>query len=154
MPGDSGVTWLQWVLSTTTSAHAATGRIGRPAFPAPSEFGGRDIDSKTRADCAARMRSCDWNRDVDANTHPSCPGLTRASINLRKSIFRRRWIFRARPRSTEGVGGARGGGGERERANVRGGGALPASPSLSRVPLTRSQDARDLSPQAGRGKKT
>jgi hypothetical protein len=32
-------------------------------------------------------------------------------------------------------------------------GGLSASPSLPRVPLTRSQDARDLSPHAGRGEK-
>src|ERR1700704_6912718 len=40
MPGDSGVTWLTSVRSTTLIAHAAIGRIGRPAFPAPSDWGG------------------------------------------------------------------------------------------------------------------
>src|SRR5437773_3104539 len=34
------------------------GRVGRPAFPAPSEFSGRMFTSKTRAYRAARSRSC------------------------------------------------------------------------------------------------
>src|ERR1700738_3238144 len=38
-----GVTWLTRVRSTTTIAHAAIGRIGRPAFPAPSLFRGREV---------------------------------------------------------------------------------------------------------------
>src|SRR5438067_13797784 len=33
------------------------GRIGRPAFPAPSEFSGAGLQSKTRAKGAARSRS-------------------------------------------------------------------------------------------------
>jgi len=37
MLGASGVTWLTCVRSHTTIEHAAIGRIGRPAFPAPSD---------------------------------------------------------------------------------------------------------------------
>src|ERR1700683_3456989 len=36
MPGDSGVTCQRVCALPTTIAHTAIGRIGRPAFPAPS----------------------------------------------------------------------------------------------------------------------
>src|SRR3984893_11232292 len=41
MPGVCRCDLTTRVLSTTTSAHAAIGRIGRPAFPAPSDWRGR-----------------------------------------------------------------------------------------------------------------
>src|ERR1700704_54130 len=43
MRGDSGVTRLTRVRSTTIIAHAAIGRIGRPAFPAPLFEGRQDF---------------------------------------------------------------------------------------------------------------
>ena len=48
MPGDSGVTV---VTNACAFYHCARGcgRIGRPAFPAPSDFTGRDVEGKTRA---------------------------------------------------------------------------------------------------------
>src|ERR1700741_2974019 len=57
MPGDSGVTCLTRVRYTTTYAHAALGRIGRPAFPAPSDWRGRNEPAKPRATHAARSRT-------------------------------------------------------------------------------------------------
>jgi hypothetical protein len=41
--------------------------------------------------------------EVSTQTHSSCPGLTRASINLRKTIFEegRRWIAGSSPAMTE-----------------------------------------------------
>jgi hypothetical protein len=38
--------------------HEGCGRIGRPAFPAPSESRGREVQAKTRAKHAARSRIC------------------------------------------------------------------------------------------------
>jgi hypothetical protein len=61
------------VLSTTTIAHAAIGRIGRPAFPAPSGFQKAGIKIKTRAQRAARIAklwllfTLPWRGRVDAN---------------------------------------------------------------------------------------
>src|SRR5580704_4242544 len=57
MPGVSGVT----VVTNACAFYHCTrgcGRIGRPAFPAPSEFRGRDEQAKTRAKRAARSRNC------------------------------------------------------------------------------------------------
>src|SRR5260221_9211557 len=85
MPGDSGVLVVTRVRSTTTKCTRGRGCNGHPAFPTPS-FRAND-KCKPRAHRAARMRGCVWNRDVDANTHSSWPGLTRASISLRKNIF-------------------------------------------------------------------
>jgi hypothetical protein len=45
-------------------AHAAIGRIGRPAFPAPSDEEGKEIESKARANCAARSRGRVWERGL------------------------------------------------------------------------------------------
>jgi hypothetical protein len=56
MPGDSGVT----VVTNARAYYHYTrgcGRIGRPAFPAPSDFRERKVDGKTRAQDAARSRS-------------------------------------------------------------------------------------------------
>jgi hypothetical protein len=52
----SGVTV---VTNTRANYHYARGcgRIGRPAFPAPSDFRRRDVKNKTRADHAAGSRS-------------------------------------------------------------------------------------------------
>jgi hypothetical protein len=58
MPGDFRCDLTTRVLSATTSAHAAIGRIGRPAFPAPSFRRGRNARAKTRAKRVARMRRC------------------------------------------------------------------------------------------------
>ena len=55
------------------------GCSAHPAFPAPSDFLRARDTCKPRADRAARTRS-----RVDTH-HSSCPGLTRASITLRKS---------------------------------------------------------------------
>src|ERR1700676_2492332 len=68
MPGDSGVTLRTRVHSTTTIAYAACGRIGRPAFPAPSAWRGREF----KANLAQNMR-----RDRDA-MHSDLPSLHRA----------------------------------------------------------------------------
>jgi hypothetical protein len=51
MPGDSGVT-----VATTCTLSAAAHR--RPAFPAPSDQEGKEVQSKPRATCAARSRKC------------------------------------------------------------------------------------------------
>src|ERR1700730_8065317 len=56
MPADSvepGVTTTRAYYHTTRGC----GRIGRPAFPAPSVVRGREVQSKTRAKHAARSRS-------------------------------------------------------------------------------------------------
>ncbi|SHG42487.1 hypothetical protein SAMN05444169_2395 [Bradyrhizobium erythrophlei] len=106
MPGVSRCDLTTRVRSTTLIAHAAIGRIGRPAFPAPSERRGRNEQARL----ARNMR-----RDRE-----SVAGFTS-------------------PRVRGEVGAKR---------RVRG--TLSES-GLQRVPLTRSQDARDLSPQAGRG---
>src|SRR4029077_14792637 len=37
--------------------HTGRGCSGHPAFPAPSDFKGREVSSQTRADGAARSRS-------------------------------------------------------------------------------------------------
>ena len=58
MPGVSRCDLTTRVRSTTLIAHAAIGRIGRPAFPAPSDWRGRNEHSKTRAKPAARSRFC------------------------------------------------------------------------------------------------
>jgi hypothetical protein len=47
-----GVTWLTRVPTTNPSAHAAIGRIGRPAFPAPSDEEG----GTSRPNLARNMR--------------------------------------------------------------------------------------------------
>ena len=56
MPGDSGVTVV--TNARVTTLHARLRAHRRPAFPAPSEFRGWDVPSKTWAQCAARSRSC------------------------------------------------------------------------------------------------
>ncbi|HTE93153.1 MAG TPA: hypothetical protein VK678_06555, partial [Bradyrhizobium sp.] len=43
MPGDSGVLVVTRVRSTTTKCTRGRGRIGRPAFPAPSDQEGKEI---------------------------------------------------------------------------------------------------------------
>jgi hypothetical protein len=43
VPGDSGVTCMLVCASTTTYAHETAGRIGRPAFPAPSIWRGWEL---------------------------------------------------------------------------------------------------------------
>jgi len=56
MPGVSGVTVVTnaaCLLHTTRGC----GRIGRPAFPAPSDYRGQDVQDETRAKEAARSRS-------------------------------------------------------------------------------------------------
>src|SRR5258705_5626918 len=52
----SGVTVVTNACAFYTT-HAAAGRTGRPAFPAPSDFRGWDVSGKTRAKRAARSRS-------------------------------------------------------------------------------------------------
>jgi hypothetical protein len=56
-----------------------------PAFPAPSVFEAKDFWHDPDA-----MRA--------AGRSLSCPDLIRASINLRKDFFRRRWIIGPSPR--------------------------------------------------------
>src|SRR5258708_23916011 len=56
MLGGAGVAGLRRVRSITTIAHAASGRIERPAFPAPSDLRGWEFPGKTRAKHAARSR--------------------------------------------------------------------------------------------------
>src|SRR6202166_5411726 len=58
MPGVCRCDLTTRVLNSTISAHAAIGRIGRPAFPAPSFRRGRNEQAKTRARHAARSRIC------------------------------------------------------------------------------------------------
>ena len=96
MPDVSGVT----VVTNACAFYHCTrgcGRAERPAFPAPSELRGRNEQAKPRAKSAARSRSCVWDGDVDANPHPSCPGLTRASINLRIAPFSKKMDCRVEP---------------------------------------------------------
>ena len=57
MPGVFRCDLTTRVRNSTISAHAAIGRIGRPAFPAPSERRARKFSSTARAKCAARSRS-------------------------------------------------------------------------------------------------
>ena len=78
MPGVFGVTCLTRVPSTHDFRTCGGGRTRRPAFPAPS-VGRANVSGITRA-----LRV--------AIVHSSCPGLTRASINLRKKFSRRGWI--------------------------------------------------------------
>ena len=78
------------------------GRIGRPAFPAPSDWRGRDVSSKTRAECAARSRSCDcgclkfessYVVPAKAGTHSHRRSLVRrGGCSSIKSKRRRLWI--------------------------------------------------------------
>ena len=56
MPGRSGVTVVTMLVCFFHCTRGC-GRIARPAFPAPSEFQGTGIQSKPRAQHAARSRS-------------------------------------------------------------------------------------------------
>ncbi len=58
MPGRSGVTVV--TNSRVFYYTRGCGRIERPAFPAPSDLRRRDVSGKTRAERAARSRSCVW----------------------------------------------------------------------------------------------
>src|SRR5487761_2347218 len=59
-------------------AHAAIGRIGRPAFPAPSEYRGRELTGEPRAKRAARSRNCGcilWSGEARSSIqHPLVVG--------------------------------------------------------------------------------
>src|SRR6202051_2235168 len=89
MPCDSGVTGLTRVRSPTLIAHAAIGRIGRPAFPAPSDWRVRKFLANLGRIARREREAVARKRDVDANTHSSCPGLTRASITLHKNLSKK-----------------------------------------------------------------
>src|SRR6266568_4574039 len=58
MPGRSGVTVVTTLVCFVLFRTRGCGRIGRPAFPAPSDLRRRDIKGKTRAKPAARSQSC------------------------------------------------------------------------------------------------
>jgi hypothetical protein len=72
MSDDSGVTCQRVCVLPITMAHAAIGRIGRPAFPAPSNGRGREFHGKPRAGCVARTRNC-------ARSTPLPPRATRVA---------------------------------------------------------------------------
>jgi hypothetical protein len=106
MPGDSGVLVVTRVRSTTTKCTRGRGCNGHPAFPTPSL--GRKInaqlgriaprDREAASGIVLLLESfevgvCTKRYLTPCNTtHPSCPDLIRASINLRDNFFRRRWI--------------------------------------------------------------
>ncbi len=94
-PGDSGVLVVTRVRSTTTSAHEAAGATGIRRSPRPL-LGARFING-SGAWRGEGVKVCLESRC----RHSSCPGLTRTSINLRETIFRRRWIAGAGPAMTE-----------------------------------------------------
>ena len=58
VPGETGVTVVTMLVCFVLFRTRGFGRIGRPAFPAPSDFSGAGLQSKTRAKGAARSRSC------------------------------------------------------------------------------------------------
>jgi len=58
MPGDSGVTVVTNACAFYTTR--GCGRIGRPAFPAPSVFRGGIRTHNSDAIRVARMRTCIW----------------------------------------------------------------------------------------------
>src|SRR6202043_2338891 len=62
MPGDSGVTVMTCVRATLNFCTQDCGRIGRPAFPAPSIVRGREIQDQTSRKPAARSRKCGCKR--------------------------------------------------------------------------------------------
>ena len=109
--GRSGVLVVTRVRSTTTKCTRGRGCSGHPAFPTPSK-GARDKYT-TRAFCAAgsRSRVCNCfllfeNYEVGVRakllaspreTHPSCPDLIRASINLRKEVLSKKMDHRVKP---------------------------------------------------------
>src|SRR5450631_2170340 len=104
MPGDSGVLVVARVRSTTTKCTRDRGCSGHPAFPTPSR--GRKInvnlgriarrDREVASGIVLLLESfevgvCTKRYLTPCNTtHPSCPDLIRASINLRDNFFRRR----------------------------------------------------------------
>jgi hypothetical protein len=113
MPGDSGVLVVTRVRSTTTKCTRGRGCNGHPAFPTPSVFRGERfindsgvarrgvakscLDSfcclkRIKLVCAKLIR-----RASPHKTHPSCPDLIRASINLRHNFFRRKMVHRVKP---------------------------------------------------------
>ncbi len=118
MPGDSGVLVVTRVRSTTTTCTRNRGCSGHPAFPTPSR--GRKIYQRLgRSAPRGRERVSgvvllfeDFEIGVCAKryltsrhkTHPSCPDLIRASINLRGNFFRRRWITGSSPVMTISIG--------------------------------------------------
>src|SRR6266404_8341669 len=81
MPGCSGVTVVTMLVCFYLFCPRGCGRIARPAFSTPSFYKGRDVDGKTRAKTRGEIAKLCRKHD------PSCPGLTRASIHLRKNIF-------------------------------------------------------------------
>src|SRR5216683_5065703 len=56
MPGRSGVTVVTMLVCFILFCTRGCGRIGRPAFPAPSEFRGQDVLGKPSRAGAARSR--------------------------------------------------------------------------------------------------
>src|SRR5712672_2900233 len=70
------------------------GRIERPAFPAPSDIRGRDVQVKLARKAAARSRNCALNQATQK--HSSCPGLTRASIYIARD-FSKQMDCRVKP---------------------------------------------------------
>src|SRR4030088_1236478 len=105
MPGEPGVT----VVTTPVCFLLATrgcGRMRRPAFLAPSvsESGifTANLARGPRRDRGA-VPANDAVREltlVCRKTHSSCPDLIRASIYLRKSFLRTRWIAGSSPATT------------------------------------------------------
>jgi hypothetical protein len=81
MPGDSGVLVVTRVRSTNKSAHEAAGALGIRHSPRPL-LGERFINASGASRCEG-VKLCLESRC----RRSSCPGLTRASINLRKTIF-------------------------------------------------------------------
>src|SRR5260370_10064882 len=98
MPGDSGVLVVTRVRSTNTKCTRDRGCSGHPAFPTPSR--GREINAnlgriapRDRLVCFCCLKIvklvcvCEALLSLPHKTHPSCPDLIRASINLREKVF-------------------------------------------------------------------
>ena len=104
MPGDSGVTVVtnSRVFYTTRGC----GRIGRPAFPAPSDSEGgsfRQNSREIRGEIAKLWLLTSLLFEIVVlcmQRHSSCPDLIRGSIHLPMKFFRRRWIAGSSPAMT------------------------------------------------------
>jgi hypothetical protein len=117
MPGRSGVLVVTRVRSITTKCARGRGCSGHPAFPTPSR--GRKIyaqlgriarrDREVASGIVLLLESFEVGLRTKRyltprnTTHPSCPDLIRASINLRDNFFRRRWITGSSSAKTRGA---------------------------------------------------
>ena len=62
MPGVSGVTVVTMLVCFVLFRTRGCGRVGRPAFPAPSEFSGRDVH-KQNSGISGREIAKLWPRE-------------------------------------------------------------------------------------------